>query len=63
MIGVTRRYLNEFREGLADLQAAADKAAKVGNLRTEMVALTLLGEFLADQGDLRKAPTMPWAGR
>ncbi len=55
MTGVTRRYLNEFREGLADLRAAADTAAKVGNLRTEMVALTLLGEFLADQGDLAEA--------
>ncbi|MGE3740016.1 MAG: adenylate/guanylate cyclase domain-containing protein [Geminicoccaceae bacterium] len=55
MTGVTRRYLHEFREGLADLRAAADRAARIGNLRTEMVALTLLGEFLVDHGDVEAA--------
>jgi class 3 adenylate cyclase/tetratricopeptide (TPR) repeat protein len=57
MIGVTRRYLNEFREALDNLRAAASTAARVGNRRTEMVALTLLGELLVDHGDLDGAYT------
>ena len=55
MIGVTRRYLNEFREAIGDLRAAASTAAKVGNTRTEMVALTVLGEVLIDHGELESA--------
>jgi tetratricopeptide (TPR) repeat protein len=52
MIGVTRRYLNEFREAIDDLRAATTVAASVGNRRTEMVALNILGEVLVDHGDL-----------
>jgi tetratricopeptide (TPR) repeat protein len=51
MCGVTRRYLNELSEALGDLRSAAATAARVGNVRTEMVALTILGECLCDGGD------------
>jgi class 3 adenylate cyclase/tetratricopeptide (TPR) repeat protein len=55
MIGTVRRYLFECREAVGDLRAAVDLAAKVGNLRTEMVARTILGELLVDAGDLTAA--------
>jgi tetratricopeptide (TPR) repeat protein len=55
MIGVTRRYLNEFREAIDDLRAAASMAAKVGNTRTELTALFILGELLTDHGELEGA--------
>ena len=43
-----RRYLNEFREAQAEIGEAIDMARQVGNLRAEMVALLLRGEFLTD---------------
>jgi class 3 adenylate cyclase/tetratricopeptide (TPR) repeat protein len=55
MIGVVRRYLNEFREAIDDLRDAARTANEVGNARTEMVALTLLGELLVDADELDAA--------
>jgi class 3 adenylate cyclase/tetratricopeptide (TPR) repeat protein len=55
MIGVTRRYLNEFREAIDDQRDAASMAARVGNRRTELLALLLLGELLVDHGDLERA--------
>jgi tetratricopeptide (TPR) repeat protein len=55
MIGVTRRYLNEFREAIEDLRAAAGMAAEVGNTRTEIAALMILGELLIDHRELEGA--------
>jgi tetratricopeptide (TPR) repeat protein len=55
MIGVTRRYLNEFCEAIDDLRAATNMAAEVGNRRAEMVALTILGELLVDHGNFEDA--------
>ena len=51
MIGVTRRYLHEFRQAIEDVRDTVVMAAKVGNTRTEMVAQMILGEFLIDLGD------------
>jgi tetratricopeptide (TPR) repeat protein len=51
MIGTVRRYLFECREAIADLRSAVELAVKVGNLRTEMIARTILGELLVDAGD------------
>ncbi len=48
MIGAIRRYLFEWREGVEDLRAAAAMAERVGNFRTQMVALNILGEVLVD---------------
>jgi tetratricopeptide (TPR) repeat protein len=50
MIGAIRRYLFEWREAVEDLQDAAAMAAKVGNFRTQMSALNILGEVLVDAG-------------
>jgi hypothetical protein len=55
MIGTVRRYLLECREAIGDLRTAVDMAVSVGNLRTEMVARTILGELLVDAGDLEPA--------
>jgi tetratricopeptide (TPR) repeat protein len=64
MIGTVRRYLLECIEAVQDLQAAVDMAVRVGNLRTEMVARTILGELLVDAGDLRAAcESLSAAGR
>ena len=50
MIGAVRRYLSEWREAVEDLRDAVAMAVKVGNLRTQMVALNILGEVLVDAG-------------
>jgi tetratricopeptide (TPR) repeat protein len=50
MIGAVRRYLLECREALEDVGAATAMAAKVGNARTRMVALNIVGEMLVDAG-------------
>jgi class 3 adenylate cyclase/tetratricopeptide (TPR) repeat protein len=55
MIGTVRRYLLECNEAIADLRTAVEMAVKVGNLRTEMIARNILGELLADAGDLTAA--------
>jgi tetratricopeptide (TPR) repeat protein len=55
MIGTVRRYLLECREAIDDLRTSVDMAVRVGNLRTEMVARTILGETLVDAGDLQAA--------
>jgi class 3 adenylate cyclase/tetratricopeptide (TPR) repeat protein len=52
MIGVVRRYLLECREAIEDVSAATAMAAKVGNARTRMVALNILGEMLVDAGQI-----------
>ena len=48
MIGAIRRYLFEWEEAIEDLREAAGIAVKVGNIRTQMVALNILGEILVD---------------
>ena len=55
MLGVTRRYLNEFHAALDDLFAAIDMAVKVGNRRAEMYARMLAGEFLIDRREPAQA--------
>jgi tetratricopeptide (TPR) repeat protein len=50
MIGAIRRYLFEWREAVEDLREAAATAAKLGNIRTQMAALNILGEVLVDAG-------------
>jgi tetratricopeptide (TPR) repeat protein len=55
MVGVTRRYLNEFAEALDDVLAALDMARRVGNLRAVMYALNLTGEFRNDGGEWQQA--------
>jgi tetratricopeptide (TPR) repeat protein len=49
------RYLNEFREAQNGIQDAIRMARQVGNLRAEMVALLLQGEFLTDAADHENA--------
>ena len=48
MIGVIRRYLSEQEAALDDLHNAAARAATVNNFRTQMTALTIVGELLVD---------------
>jgi class 3 adenylate cyclase/tetratricopeptide (TPR) repeat protein len=55
MIGTVRRYLLECHEAIQDLRAAVEMTRSVGNLRTEMVASTILGELLVDAGNLEPA--------
>jgi hypothetical protein len=55
MVGVTRRYMNEFEDGLAEVLAAVDMADRVGNVRAQMYALNLVGEFLNDRGEPERA--------
>ena len=55
MIGTVRRYLLECHEAIADLRNAVERAVKVGNLRTEMVARTILGELLTEAGEFANA--------
>ncbi len=55
MIGAIRRYLGEGRQAVEDLREAAATAAKVGNARTQMVALNILGEVLVDAGEVDEA--------
>ena len=50
MTGAIRRYLFEWPAAVDDLRDAAAAAAKVGNVRTQMVALNILGEVLVDAG-------------
>ena len=50
MVGVTRRYMNELDGALEDVLAATEMARRVGNLRAEMYALMLVGEFNLECG-------------
>lgn len=50
MIGVIRRYLNEFEDAIRDVESAVAMAATVGNTRTEMIASIILGELHTDHG-------------
>ncbi len=43
-----RRYMNEFRQALDGMPGTIEMARQVGNLRAEMLALLLYGEFLTD---------------
>jgi tetratricopeptide (TPR) repeat protein len=47
--------LLECHEAVDDLWTAVQMAVRVGNLRTEMVARTILGELLTDAGDFQGA--------
>ena len=55
MLGGTRRYMNEFEAGFADVKAAAEMADKVANRRARMYALLATGEFLVDRGEAADA--------
>lgn len=55
MVGVTRRYMNEFEDALGEVIAATDMARRVGNLRAMMYGLNLVGEFLNDRGEWKQA--------
>lgn len=55
MIGVIRRYLNDFEDAIRDVENAVAMAATVGNTRTEMIASIILGELHTDHGDPEQA--------
>ncbi|MBV9568116.1 MAG: hypothetical protein JO172_08270 [Hyphomicrobiales bacterium] len=48
MLGAIRRYLLNGEKALANLRDTVAMAERVGNFRTQMVALNILGELLVD---------------
>jgi tetratricopeptide (TPR) repeat protein len=50
-----RRYMNEFEAACQEIGAAVEMAGKVGNLRAEMYARMLEGEFLIERGECARA--------
>ena len=55
MVGWTRVYLNELGPAVDDAASAAERAAKVGHRRAEMIARWLVGMVRTDLGDLAGA--------
>ena len=55
IIGVTRRYMNDFAGAFEDVLAAAQLASKIKNRRAEMYAKMLVGEFLIERGEPDRA--------
>ena len=55
MTGLTRRYLNEMREGLNDIRDAKTLAVEVGHHRSEMYSTNFTAEFLLDMGHVDEA--------
>ncbi len=55
MTGLTRRYLNEMREGLDDIRDAKTLAVEVGHHRSEMYSTNFIAEFLLDMGQVDEA--------
>ena len=49
MLGAIRRYLFEWEEAMRNLRDSVAMAKRVGNFRTQMVALNVLGEVLVDE--------------
>ncbi len=52
-----RRYMNEFEAACQEIGAAVEMAGKIGNLRAEMYARMLEGEFLIERDERARAET------